>query len=90
MARAISDALIGSVSSCSSAAASADVTSLAVGSTNAAPTATSSTPIVDAFVRACIRDSTSGKRTTPTADSRMRIAPSSVIDLADHSPRPSM
>ena len=30
--------------------------SLAVGSTNAAPMATSKTPTVDAFVSACIRD----------------------------------
>ena len=46
------------------------------GSTNVEPMVTNTTPIVDALVSDCIRDSTSPKRTTPIAASSTSTAPS--------------
>ena len=60
-------------------ASNAEVMSLAVGSTKAAPMATSPNPTVDAFVSACMRVSASGKRSTPTAASSVRSAPQNMI-----------
>src|SRR5215211_3818166 len=79
VARAISDALIGRVSSCSTAAAIADVSSFHVGSTIVEPMVTKTTPRVDALVSDCMRDSTSPKRMTPIADSSTSTAPSKTM-----------
>ena len=53
-----------------------------------APIATNPNPIVEAFVRACIRDSASGNRTTPTAETNVSAAPITHQQLADHPPLP--
>ena len=55
-----------------------------------APIAISPKPTVEALVRACMRDSASGKRTTPIAESSVSTAPHEHDRLADHSPCPSM
>ena len=83
-------AAIGSVSHCSTAAPIADVTSLAVGSTKAAPMATRATPTVDALVRACMRVEGVGEAHDADGAEQHEHGAAERDGLADHSPRPSM